>query len=70
MRETFDEISKKIDDISRKAEAGADILFSPLGEEDVLTAEKELKKCKRTCRVVGTIVFTICVTIIYFHLKG
>ena len=59
-----------IDKIAGMAEIGTDMLFSPIEEADVRQAEEDMKKCQKVCRTIGIMVLAICMTIIYFHLKG
>lgn len=70
LKEAKEEINEWIDNVTGFAGTGLNILFSPVNENDVIQAEMELKRCKVVCRLIRIIVFLICVTIIYFHLKG
>lgn len=68
-KETTREIREWIDNVGNFVDSGVDLLF-PSSEEELMSAEKEFKKCKKICRVIGIIVLAICVVIIYVHLKG
>lgn len=60
----------KIDNMATFAEVGAEILFSPIEEGVVDQVIIETMQCKKVCKIIGIIVFVICATIIYFHLRG
>lgn len=70
LKEAKEEINEWIDNVTGLAGTGLNILFSPVSESDVIQAETELKRCKIVCRLIRIIIFLICVTIIYFHLRG
>lgn len=67
---TTKDITEAIDNITRFAELGIDLLFSPVDEGAVQRAEESMKKCKKVCKAIGIVVLAICVIIVYLHLKG